>query len=320
MEIKEKTLKLAVIFLEIALLFILIYFSLSIKDVIADVGEDNVTLISELDIGNTAPIIKSIDIEEGIINLIPNSTKTINCSIIIEDFDTDIDIKNISSELFDNSLSFYGDNDDNNYHYTNQSCVIDTDYGDINTAIANCLFELEYYSNSGTWNCSVEVNDYSGYKAERSNTSVVQPLLALHLPSTINYGTVNATYVSKENITNVTNYGNVKINLSLSGYAFTEGDGFAMNCTLGTENISIEYEKFNLTSSNAPITGLAEFDNYYQNITSDVKVREFNLNYRQNDTENEATNETYWRIYVPAGVGGTCQGNIIFGAIQAPES
>ena len=28
---------------------------------------------------------------------------------------------------------------------------------------------------------------------------------------------------------------------------------------------------------------------------------------------NEAQNRTYWRIYVPLGVAGTCQGNIVFG-------
>ncbi len=320
MELRKKTFKLAGIFLEISLLFLMIYFSLSIKDVIADVAEDNVTIISQLDIGNTAPTIKSINIEQGTINLIPNSTKTINCSVIIEDFDGDLDIKNVSAEFFDNSVSFYGDDDDNNYHYTNESCTIDDVYGDINTAKSNCLFEAEYYSNPGTWNCSIEVNDYPGYKAENSNTSNIEPLLALGLPSTINYGTVNATYVSNENITNATNYGNVMINLSLSGYAVNEGDGFAMNCSLGTSNISIEYEKFNLTSSTAGALSLSEFENSYINLTSSSNIKKFNLNYRQNDTINKATSETYWRIYVPKGIGGTCQGNIVFGAVEAPET
>jgi hypothetical protein len=320
MVLRKKTLNLAGILLEVALLFLLLYFSLSIKDVIADVAEHNVTIITELDIGNTAPTIKSIDIEQGTINLIPNSTKIVNCSVIIEDFDTDVDIKNISAEFFDNSASFYGDNDDNNHHYTNKSCFINRTYGDINTAIANCIFQLEYYANPETWNCSVEVNDYSGYKEENSNTSDVQPLLALGLPSTINYGTVNATYVSNENITNVTNYGNVKINLSLSGYAENVGDGFAMNCSLGTANISIEYEKFNLTDSTPGSLSLSEFENSYINLTSSPIIKRFDLNYRQNDTHNKATNKTYWRIYVPKGIGGTCQGNIVFGAVQSPET
>jgi len=33
---------------------------------------------------------------------------------------------------------------------------------------------------------------------------------------------------------------------------------------------------------------------------------------------NDAINSTYWRIYVPLGVAGTCQGNIVFGATVAP--
>jgi hypothetical protein len=327
----QKNLKVFVfilIILEITLIWIFSSLLLAEIGVIAYVNESNVTVITQLNVGNVYPEILNVTVNDGAtISLIPNDTKHIECIAIVRDWNGDDDIRNATSQFFDNASSSYGAGDDNNNHYTNITCTINTSFGSWNTytddaylALINCSYELWYYSNPGTWNCSIQVNDSYNWIGFGSDLETVSKLLALGLPPTINYGTVNATYVSKENITNVTNYGNVKINLSLSGYAFTEGDGFAMNCTLGTENISIEYEKFNLTSSNAPITGLAEFDNYYQNITSDVKVREFNLNYRQNDTENEATNETYWRIYVPAGVGGTCQGNIIFGAIQAPES
>ena len=142
--------------------------------------------------------------------------------------------------------------------------------------------------------------------------------MAVGLPQSLDYGLVNATYVSEEGILNVTNYGNVKINLSLSGYAVNEGDGFAMNCSLGG-NISINYEKYNLTDSNPGSLSLSQFEASYVNLTSSPKVREFNLNYRQDDTQNEAINSTYWRIYVPVGVGGTCQGNIVFGAVQDAE-
>ena len=34
------------------------------------------------------------------------------------------------------------------------------------------------------------------------------------------------------------------------------------------------------------------------------------------DAYDDAINATYWRIYVPKGVAGTCSGNIVFGAIR----
>lgn len=97
-----------------------------------------------------------------------------------------------------------------------------------------------------------------------------------------------------------------------------EGDGLSMNCTLGSVgNISINYERYNLTSSIAGDLSLGDFEANYSNLTSTSVVREFNLNYRQNDAVNEAINSTYWRIYVPTGVAGSCSGNIIFGATQS---
>jgi len=65
---------------------------------------------------------------------------------------------------------------------------------------------------------------------------------------------------------------------------------------------------------------LSEFEKKYVNLTSSPNVKKFNLDYRKNDLTNDAINVTYWRIYVPLGVSGNCQGNIIFGAVQAPGS
>ena len=91
-----------------------------------------------------------------------------------------------------------------------------------------------------------------------------------------------------------------------------------MNCTLGSnKNISINYEKFNLTDSNPGAVSFTAFETLYANLTSSPTVKEFNLNSRQDDAVNDAQNHTHWRIYVPLGVAGTCEGNIIFGAVQA---
>ena len=82
-------------------------------------------------------------------------------------------------------------------------------------------------------------------------------------------------------------------------------------------NISIEHEKYNLTASNVAQTTLTQVDSSYTNLTQPIVVEDVDFLYRRNDITNEAINFTYWRIYVPLGVAGTCEGNIVFGASLA---
>jgi len=324
MEHKKKRLqnmRRRILWLEVALLFFLFSFSFPFfitSRIDAEVG-DNVTVNSEFTVGTSNPTILSISIEGGSITLIPNATRTVNCSVILEDFDGDTDLFNVSAVLFDEAFSSYGNGDDNNDHYTNASCVLDLDYGDIYQAKTNCLFEMEYYANPGTWNCSVSVEDFSAYSDFESNTTTIEQLLAVGLPDTIDYGLINATFVSLEQVANVTNYGNVDLNISLSGYGSSEGDGSAMVCDYGSiGNIPIGFEKYNLTSAFAGELTLSEFEERYTNLTTSPVVREYSLPARTNDVSNDILNQTYWRIYVPAGVAGTCNGTILFGGVQAP--
>ena len=107
----------------------------------------------------------------------------------------------------------------------------------------------------------------------------------------------------------------------MEGYGTTPGDGLAMNCTLGNVGtIAIEHEKYNLTASTAGDVTLSQANSFYTNLTTIPVVRDFELSSRTNDAANDAYKESYWRIYVPRGVAGTCNGTIIFGATQAAGS
>jgi hypothetical protein len=312
---KNRFKKTVLIILELALFLILFLLAFSFSGVDAVIGE-NVTVETYLQIGTSSPNINQINIHDGTLNLIPNSTKTVNCTAEIEDFDGDTDVINVTAVFFHNS-SFYGDDDAGNHHYTNDSCYIDYGYGDEYTLKAHCFFEVVYYANPGTWNCTVYAEDYSGYSDEKSNTTIVNELLAIGLPDAISYGEVNATFVSEEQVANVTNFGNVDINLSLSGYARTEGDNLSMNCSLGgIGEIPIRYQKYNLSESTPSPLNLAQFGATYLNLTSSPVIKQFNLVSKKDDSPDLMTNSTYWRIYVPLGVAGTCQGNIIFGAVK----
>jgi len=313
------------IFIEAILLLSLFYSIVlpSMNLVLGIVGEDNVTAITKLQIGNSPPEIINITIESGAssFDLTPNATTTLDIYITAKDYNGEDQIDNITLTFFDAVVSSYGGANDNNNHYTNTSCVINTGYGNAYEVESNCTLEIWYYANNATWNLTTEVTDDTNLRVQASNIFSINTLLALGLPATIDYGKVNATEVSDEIIANVTNFGNVMMNLSLSGYGSTVGDNLSMNCTGGlTKNISIDYEKFNLNMSSFGAINLSEFEANYSNLTSTMAVKKFDLNYRQNDTENKAINATYWRMYVPLGVAGNCSGNIVFGAVQSAES
>jgi len=274
---------------------------------------------------NSPPVINEIIIDDdftvpfGEIDLIPATTKEVICEGVIYEYDGNESLVNASAEFFDSSDSFYGDSDDKNFHYTNNSCILNLGYGGNNEAYFNCSFQIEYYANSGLWNCTLKTYDNMSISSEETNNTNINTLLALSIPSPIDFGIINASVVGNEFEINVTNVGNSMINLSLSSYAVSEGDGFAMNCSLGNKNISTDYEKYNLTASNSGPLTLPEFESLYTNSSSNPNVRKFDLNHRQDDITNDAFNSTYWRVYVPPGVAGTCSGNIVFGAVQAGE-
>jgi len=317
-QIQKKTIFFLVI-LELAL--IAIFFSFLPQEVFAGVGQNNVTVITNLTVGNVFPEMSNMSIENNASSmaLIPNASKKTFCSGLATDYNGWNDVQYAFAVFYDNTSSSYAGADDKNFHYTNSSCTI-TQEGTYTDWI-NCSFDVWYYANAGVWTCTILVNDTLRKPGYGSSTINMSSLLALGLPDIIYYGEVNATEVSAENVTNVTNYGNVKINLSLSGYGFKTNDGNAMNCSLGAiRNISVGLEKYNLTMTTPGTLNYTQFNQTYLNLTSAPVVKAYNLNYRQNDTFNEAINTTYWRIYVPLGVGGTCQGNIVFGATVAPGS
>jgi hypothetical protein len=288
-------------------------------------NESNVTVKTFLDVGNVYPEILNVTIEDfsDTFELNANSTANLTVKVVIRDYNGDADVYNLSMRFFDGSSSYSGTLDNNN-HYRNSTCSIDRTWGDIYHSMGICNFTIEYYANNDTWNATAEVYDNESLSDRGSDDIIISELLALALPDSIDYGEVNATAVSAEKLANVTNVGNIRMNLSLSGYAREEGDGFAMNCTAGSnENISIMYEKYNLTDSNdSAVLTLSEFESLYVNLTENVIVRRFDLDHRTNDTDQFVgeTNTTYWRIYVPIGPAGTCTGNIVFGANRAVEA
>ncbi|MBR9705756.1 hypothetical protein GOV14_01855 [Candidatus Pacearchaeota archaeon] len=260
----------------------------------------------------------SITSPVGEIDLIAGSVREVVCEAIIDELDGDL-LQNASAEFFDNVDSSYGSGDDNNTHYTNNSCYLNTTYGNENETQVLCLFSVYYNANPGAWNCTMSLEDNLSASSLSYNTTTVNTLLSVGLVDFANFTNTMPDGISDELILNVTNYGNVVINLSLSGYGVSINDGLAMNCSTDS-NISVGHVKYNVSSPTVGDLNLSQTEVFYSNLSATPNINKFRLNYRQQEGMNEASNETYWRIYVPADVTGNCNGSIVFGATQAVAS
>ncbi len=296
-------------------------FSEAVSVVVTGAGYDvepNITL-------NSLPYFTSLIVDDSFtpptfaaneIDLLANSTQQVFCEAVVNEFDGS-SLQNISGEFFKTGDSFFGDSDDNNLHYTNNSCFLNESYGNETESQVVCSFWVLYNAHAGEWNCTITAEDNLSVEGGGYDTTNVNELLSIGVQDSADFGFLDLQTVSPEVIINITNFGNVAINLSLSGYGGVEEDNYSMVCSNG--NISIGYKKYNLSSSTPGNLSFGEFEDTYLNLTSFPTTRAFNLNYRQNESFNEAINSTYWRIYVPSGVSGTCSGNIVFQAVVGAE-
>lgn len=269
---------------------------------------------------NTPPTSINLTIEDALtspqneIDLTPASTTYATCSGVLQDPEGGSSIQSVVAEFFSSSSSS-GSPDDANDHYTNSTCQINSTYGTSEQVMVNCSFEIEYYAEFGSWQCQINATDNYSASTLASDTTTINTLLALGVDPVIEFGAIDNEKVGLEIETKVTNYGNVKMNLTLNGYGSTPGDGNAMEC--GSPDIPIDYIKFNLTTSNSGDLTLSEFEATYQNLTTNPTTHTFNLDSKQNDLGGEVNASTYWRVYVPQGVSNGCTGNIVFGATQS---
>ena len=137
----------------------------------------------------------------------------------------------------------------------------------------------------------------------QSQAGIVQPLVAIVVPQSIDYGDLAQGDISQAQNVTVINAGNRNANISIKGWAQTEGDNYAMNCTFG--HIPIQYEKYNI--SQVAYSSMSELTS-----TLDM-IPDFYVPQRT-DEGAESFNYTFWRLQIPIGAGGICTGKILFSA------
>ncbi|MBW2970697.1 hypothetical protein KY320_00900, partial [Candidatus Woesearchaeota archaeon] len=139
----------------------------------------------------------------------------------------------------------------------------------------------------------------------------IEPLFAIDVTPVINYGALLPGEISLSDVAaNITNLGNVETDLAIRGYAFNDGDPWAMNCS-GYGNINLEYERYSLTADLGFEAMTYNLTNHFINLT------DFDLEKKIDESEN-STKSIYWKLQVTQATLGYCTGTVIFSAYQ-PE-
>ncbi len=272
----------------------------------------NVTVTTHANITNAKPEILNLTVYESLNYSYRNVTvsagylKTVLCNASVRDWNGFNDIIYANGTLWHSSSS-YNAADNNNSHYTNSSCTLNETGSPTEYGIYVCSFDVWYYSNNGTWTCNVTIMDTLNKTGSLTNTTLFLPVYSLNVTDGIDYGNVAVEGYSLDVEANITNLGNMPINVSVEGYGTRRNDGLAMNCTVG--NISVQHQKYGLSS------GL----DYATNMTAlngSLGGRLIpNLTISKQNTSSSSFNSTYWSLYVPPNPFGNCTGYIIFTAM-----
>ncbi|MFH1174184.1 MAG: hypothetical protein V1725_03570 [archaeon] len=240
-------------------------------------------------------------------------TRTIICNATVRDWNGIDGNHSLNATLFHSSTSSYDAADNNNTHYTNTSCpLVAGPYGQNNVyANYSCSFEVYYYANNGSWNCTffaLDTKDDLNYTTNGSGSATMLPLYALNVTDGIEFGNLALGSESADIEANVTNFGNMRINLTAQTYGSALNDGFAMICPNSS---------FNVTAGAVAVsveTGLTFAQKLKMNGTVQ-SVTNFSLN---KSIGTDMINSTFWQLSLENISGspfGNCTGWIVFSAV-----
>ena len=274
----------------------------------------NATVIARVNITNTQPNLYLVRVVNTPIDLTAGTTTTVVCNGSFSDTNGYTDITNVSATLYRDTLAS-NVADDNNTHYTNVSCITSCS-SDPGTGGQNgsclCNFPVQYYAQNGSWICNLTVQD-SGFLNVSLNSSkfVINEVIGISVENAVlDYGNLSATQTSKPTRENVINTGNIPINVSVRGFGGgdeTVGENYTMLCEWGM-NLSFGYQRYSLHNDTS-------FDNMFNLTNQSVAVINQTIPKRtDNAAYGNSSNSTWWRLQIPLGPAGVCNGTIVFGA------
>jgi len=276
-----------------------------------DANYKNVSVMTKVNVTQGFPEITNITCNGGsAITLTAGGTKQVLCIVKIRDYNGGNTISTTNATFY-YYLNVASDPDDNNSHYTNTSCIEDSVDG-LN-ATWNCTWNILYYANNGTWIANITVMDDYNMTARGTRNATISTLYALNVTDTIDFGNmaVGDTTPGDPLQANVTNLGNMNINVTVKGFAGdneTTGANYAMFCAY--RNITISNERYN--------TSVSTYDDMTRLTGAATTIQGFTVIQQTNDAVQE-TNTTYWRLHVNTTNNpfGMCNGTVVFGAIAS---
>jgi len=313
LNIKKTTIETILISFTLILFVFVFILPLGIAPNNVSLNYKNVTVWTHVNITNAKPEVLNVTIFEATnssarnITIAAGSVKTVYCNATVRDWNGYNDIIYANASLWYVPTSNSNATDDNNSHYTNVSCTLNASTS-TNVGWYICSFDVLYYANNGTWSCNVTVMDTLTKTGSLFNTTVFYPVYALNVTDGIDYGNVAVESYSSDVNANITNLGNMAINISVEGYGARRGDNLAMNCS-DSGNISVQYEKYGLASGLDYTTGMTALNSSLGGLLIS------NLTMPKQNTSTQIINATYWKLYIPPNPAGNCTGYIIFTAL-----
>ncbi len=244
------------------------------------------------------PYVSLIQIDNQV-NLLTGSNKELSCNGTVTDENGFTDISSVNATLYYLNGGFSADDsDDNNSHYF-IDCTTSNGIG--NDLDFNCIFNITYFAPAGEWQCNVSITDAEYHVNTSTIDTNVSELYAISLPTELDYGVLIPNQISDEKETIIENQGNVNINISVRGYGEYDADNLSMICERG--NISVNAQKFNSTIG-AEYTEMRNLSDDFAKVLTISK-----------STGTTSQDSLYWRINPGFGLGGTCNGTIIFSVV-----
>jgi len=314
-----------------ALTFMTLFLAVAIDSTITLGGNvTNQTVISQVNVSNTEPILYRVDIISpldglGNIDLGAGNTTTVICNGSFSDVNGFGDVVGVNATLFRTSVASNA-TDDNNTHYTNSTCLASgqscfQDDGLANNASCTCQFAVQYFADSGNWKCNMTINDSVGITSiANSSDTFLNEILGIEVSVlTIDYGNLSVTQTSEQIVQNITNVGNVPLNITVRGYGGnneTLGQNVTMVCdpSVALANISFDSQRFHYYN-NTPFADMYNLTNQTKQIAGLTIPKRTNNTWLGN-----SSNVTYWRLQIPLGAAGLCNGTIIFGGVDATSN
>lgn len=265
----------------------------------------NYSVDTRVNISGSPPVITEVMLPTDI-TLTAGEVTLISCNVSIRDYNGGNDVTGVNATFFI-APSVHASADDNNTHYTNSSCAI---AGGPSGQYVNytCSFPIEYYANNGSWACNASVIDNKNLTGSNSNTTAINALYALNVTPLLDYGEVDAGDIVGNITANITNLGNLPINITVQGYGSTPGDNLSFVCEFGNLSVDVQHFAANTTASFGE----------KQVLTSSFQ-QIFNLTVPKTTSGELAVNATWWELYIDpsqAAAGG-CNGTLVFQAEAA---